>query len=232
MGQDNKMKAVTFSYDDGVYQDERLVKLFNKYNLKCTFNLNSGIQTGASRFDKEGISIHRMNIKGLKELYQGHEIAVHSLTHPFLEKQNEETIYNEIMQDKLNLEKIFERKIRGMAYPYGTYNQTVINIAKQCGIEYARTVMDADDFNLSDNLMELKSTCHHKNQNLMKLAKEFVEIKSDKPQVFYIWGHSYEFDVDDNWNVMEELCEYISGREDIFYGTNEEVLLDRKGTIL
>ena len=30
-----KMKAVTFSYDDGVTQDQRLISLFNKYNLKC-----------------------------------------------------------------------------------------------------------------------------------------------------------------------------------------------------
>ena len=35
------MKALTFSYDDGVEQDRRLVELFNKNNLKCTFNLNS-----------------------------------------------------------------------------------------------------------------------------------------------------------------------------------------------
>ncbi len=36
-----KRKAVTFSYDDGVTQDIRLIELFDKYNLKCTFNLNS-----------------------------------------------------------------------------------------------------------------------------------------------------------------------------------------------
>lgn len=228
MYQDNKMKALTFSYDDGVGQDERLVKIFNKYNLKCTFNLNSGIQTGANGFVKNDISIHRMNIDKSKEVYKGHEIAVHTLTHPHLENQDEETIYNEIMQDKLNLERIYERKIRGMAYPYGTYNETVIQVAKKCGIAYARTVMDASDFDIQENLMELKSTCHHNNKNLMRLAKEFVELKPDKPQVFYVWGHSYEFDVDNNWKVIEEFCEYISGREDIFYGTNEEVLLNRR----
>ena len=36
-----KKKAITFSYDDGVTQDIRLIELLNKYNLKCTFNLNS-----------------------------------------------------------------------------------------------------------------------------------------------------------------------------------------------
>ncbi len=31
-----KMKAVTFSYDDGVTQDIRLIDMFNKYGLKAT----------------------------------------------------------------------------------------------------------------------------------------------------------------------------------------------------
>lgn len=224
---DNKMKALTFSYDDGVCQDERLVNIFNKYKLKCTFNINSGIQSGANSDVNNNVVIARMNMTGLKELYKGHEIAVHSLTHPDLTKQTEETIYNELIQDKINLERAFERKIRGMAYPYGTYNQTVIDIAKKCGMEYARTVIESNNFELQDNLMEFKATCHHKSKNLMELAKEFVECKPDTPKLFYVWGHSFEFDLDNNWEVIEEFCEYISGRDDIFYGTNEEVLLNR-----
>lgn len=38
---EQKRKAVTFSYDDGVTQDIRLIEMLNRYNLKCTFNLNS-----------------------------------------------------------------------------------------------------------------------------------------------------------------------------------------------
>ena len=34
-------KAITFSFDDAVTQDIRLIELLNKYNLKCTFNVNS-----------------------------------------------------------------------------------------------------------------------------------------------------------------------------------------------
>ena len=35
-------KALTFSYDDGVEQDIRLVEILDKYGMKGTFNLNSG----------------------------------------------------------------------------------------------------------------------------------------------------------------------------------------------
>lgn len=50
-------KMLTFSYDDGIYQDERLVEIFNKYGMKATFNLNTGIQSPESNFEIEGIKI-------------------------------------------------------------------------------------------------------------------------------------------------------------------------------
>jgi hypothetical protein len=221
----NKMKAFTLSYDDGVEQDRRLVSIFNKYNLKCTFNLNSGIQSGSSRWERDGIKISRMNIAGLDVLYKGHEIAVHSLTHPRLEDQNIETIRNEIIQDKLNLQNIFGYNITGMAYPFGTYDERVIQILRENEIKYSRTVQETENFELQTNLLELKPTCHHCNKNLMKLAEEFVNLKPQEPSIFYVWGHSYEFDTDNNWDMIEEFCAYISNREDIFYGTNTEVLL-------
>lgn len=49
-----KKKAVTFSYDDGVVQDIRFVELLNKYELKCTFNLNSGIMNKSGEFEIKG----------------------------------------------------------------------------------------------------------------------------------------------------------------------------------
>mgnify|MGYP003259460602 CR=1 FL=1 len=36
-----KRKTLTFSYDDGVTQERRLVELFDRYGLKATFNINS-----------------------------------------------------------------------------------------------------------------------------------------------------------------------------------------------
>ena len=52
-----KMKAVTFSYDDGVTQDQRLIEIFNRCNLKCTFNLNSGLLGQAGMLLREDVSV-------------------------------------------------------------------------------------------------------------------------------------------------------------------------------
>ncbi len=62
---------------------------------------------------------------------------------------------------------------------------------------------------------------------LYNMGKKFLELKTDEPKVFYIWGHSFEFDIyPKRWDLFEEFCEMISNRSDIFYGTNREVLLE------
>lgn len=219
-----KLKAVTFSYDDGVFQDKRLVEIFNKYNLKCTFNINSGIQSSTGKGGESAkLYSYRLNYDELFLLYKGHEVAVHSLTHPHLENLDIETINNEIKYDKKILEYLFNQEVVGCAYPCGTYDRRVVEVLKQNNIKYARTTKSTNRFLPQKNLLEFDPTCHHNAENLMDLAKSFIELKPRTQKIFYIWGHSYEFDNNNNWNVIEEFCEYISGREDIFYGTNREV---------
>ena len=72
-------KALTFSFDDGIQYDKRLVELFNKYGMKCTFNLNSGIMTRANNWIEKNIMVFRMNQTEIGDLYKGHEIASHTL---------------------------------------------------------------------------------------------------------------------------------------------------------
>lgn len=227
-----KSKALTFSFDDGVAQDKRLVEIFRAYGMRCTFNLNSGIQTATNGWEDKGVKINRMNMKGLPQLYAGHEIAVHSLTHPDLTKYDEETIYNELYQDKRILEQVFEQPVVGMAYPYGTFNDTVVSVIKQVGLKYARTVWSTGKFLTPsrdpERLLRLPATSHCQDANLMELGKRFLELSADPehPQIFYVWGHSYEYDVNHNWENIEAFCKLMAGQKDIFYGTNAQVLLE------
>jgi peptidoglycan/xylan/chitin deacetylase (PgdA/CDA1 family) len=224
------MKALTLSYDDGVEQDRRLIEILNRSHIKAAFNLNSGIQSGAGGFVKQDvrqqdIRIRRMNVRGLKELYAGHEIAVHGLTHPHLENLDEETVRNELEQDKLNLERIFGIRVHGMAYPFGTYNDLVVKTVGAVGLRYARGVKSTHSFDIPGDLLTYQPTCKHTDPRLMELAEQFIKLKPAVPQVFYLWGHSYEFDLDCNWQVIEEFCRLMADREDIFYATNAQALL-------
>ena len=58
-----------------------------------------------------------------------------------------------------------------------------------------------------------------------KLVDEFIALKPDSPKIMYIWGHAYEFDIRNDWDKFEEVLKRLSGHDDIFYGTNKEVLL-------
>ncbi len=49
-------KAVTFSYDDGVTQDIRLIEMFNRYGLKSTFNINSELLGRQGQLVREKIN--------------------------------------------------------------------------------------------------------------------------------------------------------------------------------
>ncbi|MBQ2716635.1 MAG: polysaccharide deacetylase, partial [Clostridia bacterium] len=49
------------------------------------------------------------------------------------------------------------------------------------------------------------------------------KVTKDSAKLFYIWGHTYEFEGDDNWNVIEEFAEFMGGRDDIWYATNIEI---------
>ncbi len=228
-----KMKAVTFSFDDGVTQDIKLIEIMNKYGLKGTFNLNSERfgRTGNTYVAKNGVTVMRNIIDKdlVPEIYRGHEVAVHTLTHPLLPSLDEAEIIREVEEDRLNLSELMGYEVVGMAYPGGGVNNDdrVAEIIKNnTGVKYARTTTSNARFDLQDYLLRFDPTTSYGNFDRVKeLADEFFALPSDTPKIFYIWGHSYEMDEENNWDKLDELLKYISGREDVFYGTNKEVLL-------
>ncbi len=221
----NKFKAITFSFDDGNLDDIRLVSLLNKYGLKSTFNLNSGklSQDNCWTF-RDTKLVQHINYTEHPHLYDGHEVACHSYTHPHLEQMERQAVDNQIRLDKKILECLYGYPIRGMAYPYGTYNDTVLEILRENGIEYSRVVKATHSFELPDSLLEWKPTCHFMAPSIRGLAEEFVNCKADQPMLFYIWGHSYELMTEEDWQQFAAFCQFIAHREDICYCTNIEVV--------
>ncbi|MBO5323770.1 MAG: polysaccharide deacetylase family protein [Oscillospiraceae bacterium] len=221
-----KVKVVTLSYDDNVEADVRLVQTMKKYGLKGTFNINSGQFPPEGSVGSMGCGHRRLTVKQSTELHKdsGMEIACHGVTHPFLDHLPASVCVQEVLEDRKRLEEIYGGIVRGLAYPFGTYNDDVVAALKACGIAYARAVVSTEKFDLPSDWLRWAGTCHHGNPKLMKLAQRFVEDKRNwTPMVFYLWGHSYEFDDNDNWNIIEEFGEYIGGREDIWYATNIEI---------
>lgn len=221
---EGKCKALTLSYDDGVRQDRRLLEIMKKHGLKGTFNLNSECYG-----PEEPSNERRLSRSQAIDLFRdcGMEIAVHGAHHPRLEQMPDNLCTWEIINDWKNLEADFGGFVRGMAYPFGTTSDSVVATLKQCGIAYARTVVSTEEFTIPTDWLRLPTTCHHSNPRLMELARDFVQKqKVGSPMLFYLWGHSYEFDYDrpnNNWGIIEEFAEYVGGKEDIWYATNIEI---------
>lgn len=221
-----RAKALTFSYDDGVEQDIRLIDIFNHHNLRGTFNINTGSFAPEGTVYAPGTIHRRMTEKRACELYANspHEVAVHTLTHPFLEQLPANRIAYEVLGDRKNIEKLFGKITRGMAYPCGTYSDTVVEVLKACGIVYSRTTKTTDNFQIPTDWLRLSATCHHNSPNLMNLGKKFAEDKpTHAPWLFYVWGHSYEFEAKDNWNVIEDFADLVAFHDDVWYATNIEI---------
>lgn len=222
-----RSKTLTFSYDDGVIQDVRFTEILNKYGMKGTFNLNSGMY--APEVQNPEKPSRRMTESQINALFSDgrHEVAVHSYTHPSLAALPAGAVAYETVKDRELLERQFGRIVRGMAYPNGSVSDDVVTTLRQCGIVYARTVVSTEKFKLPEDWLRLPATCHHNNPRLMELAEKFVNTEINpyrEAQMFYLWGHTYEFDDNDNWQVIEEFCEYMSGREaEIWYATNMEI---------
>ncbi len=227
-----KCKSVTFSYDDGVTQDIRLIELLNKYGLKGTFNLNSecfGLKN-ATIVNDQRIPRNRVMSEDVKHIYHGHEVAVHTLTHPNLTQCDDKEVIRQVETDRENLSELVGYEVVGMAYPCGGVNNDdrVADLIKNnTGVKYSRTITTNNCFDVQENLYRFNPTAFHLNfEGIMQLGREFVELKAQTPKVLYIWGHSYELDFDaDHWAKLEEFFKLISHKDDIFYGTNKEVLL-------
>ena len=226
-----KNKAVTFSFDDGVRQDIRLIEIFNKYGLKATFNLNSELLgLDGTLFRNERTVRHdKIKPEEIKEIYKDHEVAVHTLTHPFLPELSEKEIIRQVECDRQNLSRLCGYEVVSMAYPCGGQNNDdrVAEIIKNnTGVKLARTITSTHSFNMQDNLYRFNPTVYYIEDKLDEIVDNFLSIEGDEPALLYIWGHSYEMDAEYiSWEKFEEVCKKLAGHNDIFYGTNKEVLL-------
>ena len=210
-----KFKALTMSYDDGKLEDRRLVDIFNHNGIRGTFNLNGG---------KLGYP-DTVTAEELNTLYAGHEIATHTLTHPTIARCPMVSVAAEILEDRKRLEAITGSPVRGHAYPNSSSSEEICALFHSLGIAYGRSTGSNRSFALPTDPMLWQPTCHHNDPQLMDLGRRLAN-NTSKHLLFlmYVWGHSYEFSRNDNWHVIEEFCQKMGGRDDIWYATNIQIV--------
>ncbi len=227
---EGKRKAFTLSYDDGMTSDFRLAEIMRKNGIKGTFNVNTGCFQAEDFEDPPEKHRRRMKKSEMLAFYEQYkdvaEMAVHTVTHPTLNTLPTGSVTWEVAQDRHNIEELFGVVCRGMAYPDGAYTDETVKALEVCGIAYARTTKSAG-FDLPTDWLRMPATCHHTIPNLQELGEEFLNLKldtyRDTAKWFYLWGHTYEFDDNNDWEKIERFLEQMGGKPEIWYATNIEI---------
>ena len=203
-------KYLVLSFDDGPKEDIKFVELLNKYNLPATLNLNSGLENFVWYY-KNKIPIERIKFNDNLHLYDKHEIASHTINHPCLTNLSEGELIHQVKDDVISLERTFNRSITSFAVPFTACNEREIDIIKNnTPIKQMRLseFADKNDFTVPGDNYHFKCNAYYNNADIYDHIKRFSENTLDK-SIFIIVGHSYEFEVLNEWDKIENLLKYI-----------------------
>ena len=204
------MKYFVFAVDDGTTYDQKVIDIFNRYNIRATFNINSGLQDFV--WYKEDLPVRRLDLYEYKDIYNNHEVASHSLTHPYLTSLSDEEVYYEVKIDKDNIERIFNRKVTSFSFPFDYFDERTINIIKGLGISHIILPEIDDSFRFPSDTFHIKVTSWNIDDALTKLDRF---IKDKDAEIFIYLSHSYDYEFDHSYDKLEKLCQLVISQSDI-----------------
>lgn len=120
----------TTSWDDGYRDDLRVAKILDHYKVKGTFYVCPTRQHGLTPLTEQEICM----------LATHHEIGAHTMTHPKLTAIPQEKAQREIHESKLWIEKVTGKPCTMFCYPYGDFNDVIVQHIREAGFWGARTV--------------------------------------------------------------------------------------------
>ncbi len=220
-------KALSLSYDDGTATDLPLLGLMRTYDIKGTFHISSGYhEDNGITPPPQGLNDRRLPLTECVQNYDPAlcEVAAHGFTHLDLTGLPATHVVQQLRLDRQVLERTFGRIVTGFSYPMGGVNDSVVNVAHNCGLTYARTTKSTGGFALPENWLLWHPTAKHTDPALPELTQRFLQpARHPRPWLFLLWGHSAEFRRDNNWHVIEDFCKAVSGQKSIWYATCGEI---------
>jgi peptidoglycan-N-acetylglucosamine deacetylase len=233
-----KTAVLTTSWDDGHRCDVRLARTLKEHGLKATFYVAPENQ----EFAKQDL----LSLPEIRDLSQDFEIGAHSMTHRRLPTISEQEAAKEIIESKAVLEQAIGKEIKVFCYPGGAYTKLHVQLVKDAGYRYARTV--ARHTFTVDDPYEAGTSLHVYNHRFGfdlwrtarfvkfqpikvlrcglewdALAKVMFDQVVKEGGIYHIWGHSWEIDEHDDWERLENVFRYISANPKVSYVTNGEL---------
>lgn len=201
-------KYFLLSFDDGTIYDQRFVELLNQYNIRGTFNLNSGLEDFVWYYE-DRFPVRRQILSEIGDLYRGHEIASHSLHHHWLNTLTPPQISREIGEDCENLKRQFGLEEIGFGVPFTACGEREIRIIRRF-VRYIRLSEFAENFALPKDPYHILIHALYNEVNVREKIRRFAE-SDPEDALFVMAGHSYELEVLNHWEYMEELLQFIAG---------------------
>jgi peptidoglycan/xylan/chitin deacetylase (PgdA/CDA1 family) len=222
------MVKITFSWDDGSYEDLKLMELSLKHNIPGIFFIPASNNERDVMSEKEIKTIAGQNF----------EIGAHTYSHAYLTELSLQRAKEELLTGKTYLEQILGNEISHFCFPGGKFNSELVDISKQFYIS-ART---ADTGFIGNNRSYLiKPTFHFYDRGkkslifnglknsiqIFRLAIknrassdyfEFIKNIIDDLAIYsgtsyiMIWGHSWEIEKFQLWTKLEALFQYLTSK--------------------
>ena len=207
------MKYFILSIDDGTIYDKKVIEILNRHHIKGTFNLNSGLDDFV--WYKDDKPVCRNSLPDCVDMYKGHEVASHSLTHPHMTDLDDDGIGYEAGVDKENLERIFNQSVTSFAFPFHDNEPRCISRVKAIGF----TAIRISEFDLSFRFPE--DPFHIRITSLdVKEAVELFDkfINDSEAELFVFVSHGYDFEFNNTYDVLDKLCLLVekSGVQSIY----------------
>lgn len=212
-------KIVLLSFDDGTVQDGQLVQLLNQYGIPATFNLNSGLEDFVWEYG--GRPVVRQKLADTVEQYRGHEIASHSLHHYRLDTLPPPQLRREVEEDCKALRAIFGVKELGFAVPFTVCGERENRILRKY-VRYIRLSEFADSFAPPADPYHIPIHGLYNDPDIRWKIEAFAR-SSLTVSLFVLAGHSYELDMLDQWEYLEDLLRYLRSFDFTFLTTMDYV---------
>lgn len=199
-------KIFLLSFDDGTVWDKRFVELLNRYGMKATFNLNSGLEDFVWYFE-DRFPVRRQKLTETVEHYRGHEVASHTLTHPWLNTLTPPQLSREVGEDCAALKAIFSLEKIGFGVPFTACGEREVNILRKY-VSYIRLSEFSGSYALPADPYHIPIHGLYNDPDIREKITAFAN--NDLPvSLFVLAGHSYEFEALGHWEYMEELLGFI-----------------------
>lgn len=218
-------KIVILSFDDGTEQDRRLAQLLRRRGIPGTFNLNSGLGSFVWQF--EGRDVVRPPLEEKKAWYVGHEVASHSLTHPWLPGLSGEELAWEVGEDCRNIRRVFGVEKLGFAVPFTECAERETAVIRDL-VAYIRLSRLSVSFAPPPDPWHIPIHALYHQPDAGERLEEFA--RSRLPvSLFVLCGHSYELEFLHQWGLLEELLDRAQAIEGVEFMTTMDFVKEFYG---